>query len=332
MTDLVHDTAVPVAVIDIGTNSVLMTVAARDEVEPSGFRVIAEYYEQPRLGRGVDASRALSDESMQRTLVVLRRYLEEAQRHGASHVVAAATAAVRDAANREVFLARARDEVGLCIDVISGDHEAALIFSAATGDFANASPDHRLATIDVGGGSTEFIAGRLDPATGAVSSLDKVSLALGCVRMTERHVFSDPVNAGDYAALVDAVREVLSAVPESIAEGLRTLPLVGCSGTLTSLKAVELELEPYDAKVVHGSRLTLDEIDRQIAAYWLPLTLAEKARVRGLGAPRADVALTGAVICAEALRYFGRDAFIVSDRGLRYGLLRQLLARTTPGH
>jgi exopolyphosphatase/guanosine-5'-triphosphate,3'-diphosphate pyrophosphatase len=296
------------AAIDVGTNTVLLTVAERRGAE---LAPVVERAEITRLGRGVDASGRLDPAGIRETVAVLAAYAGEARALGAEIVACVATSAARDAGNGAEFFEAARRAAGLAPEVISGDEEARLVYASAWRDFGGACP---LAVLDVGGGSTEFTVGD-GPAPRA-----RTSLQVGAVRLTERHVRGDPTTAAEVEALRRAAREALQPVATMAAAGLGQARLVGVAGTVTTLAAVEQALPAYDAERVHGATLTLASADALVARL-AALTVRERAALPGMEPKRADVILAGAIIVVEALRTAGFDRLTVSDRGVRWGLL-----------
>lgn len=248
-----------VAAIDIGTNSVLLLVAERrgDVIVP-----IVERATITRLGQGVDATRALAPEATRRTLDCLARYAEEIRATGAARVAVAGTSAMRDAAGGESFRAEATSLLGVEPRVISGREEAELTFEGAmTGLGLSGS----VTVVDVGGGSTEVVTG--DVATGPDRA---VSLDVGSVRLTERHVRSDPPSSNEIGAIRKDVRQALDA-----SGIIPTRTIVGVAGTVTTLVAYALDVDPYDAERVHGARMSGARIDAAVQALAaMPLTLS----------------------------------------------------------
>jgi exopolyphosphatase/guanosine-5'-triphosphate,3'-diphosphate pyrophosphatase len=298
------------ATIDIGTNTVLLLVAEANS--GGGFEPVVERAEITRLGRGVDRSRLLSAQGVKDTLQVLCDFAQEARRLGAV-IAVSATSAVRDAGNGAEFLRAVRERIGLDVDVISGDREAQLTFNAVLRDFARSDEDP-LVMIDIGGGSTELVYGDRRQATriGFRRSFD-----VGSVRLTERCIRSDPVAESERIAVVNEVRNVLilPAPPASFR-------LVGVAGTVTTLYAVLHEIEPYDSSRVHGGKLQLAEL-RSLSARLCAMPLAERRRLPGLDPKRADVICAGALILEAAMELLSARECIVSDRGLRWGLLME---------
>jgi exopolyphosphatase/guanosine-5'-triphosphate,3'-diphosphate pyrophosphatase len=300
------------AAIDIGTNSVLLTVA---ESEGGGLKTLLDRAEITRLGRGVDASGQLSEEGIARTLDVLRTYAEEIRRLGAERVACVATSAARDAANGPAFLARVR-ALGLSLEIIDGDREAGLSFLAARRDFgADGRP---LAVLDVGGGSTELVFGAA--GTEANPSFH-VSLKIGSVRLFERLVRADPPSHEERLQIRATVDEALAVVPAP-PDNAR---LVGVAGTLTTLATLAQGLPTYDVERVHGAELTLADISTLANRLW-SMPLAARRQLPGLQPGRADVIGVGALIVETVLYRLRLDRVTVSDRGVRWGLLYELAA------
>jgi len=296
------------ASIDIGTNTTLLLVAGTD---PS-VAVLEERAEITRLGRGIGREGALDPEAIARTLAVLREYAATARRHGA-RIAAVGTEALRRAPNATAFLGPAAEILGTEVEVIDGEREAALTFRAVVESFPDA---HRgqLVVVDIGGGSTEIVLatdGRVEFRT---------SVPLGSVRLTEAFVRHDPPARADQDAIAAAVDDAVRAVPFSS----RPATLVGVAGTVTSLAAMALELATYDPARVHGHRLSRGDLGRQLARL-AAATQAERERIVGLDPRRADVIFAGAVILERIAAAAGAAEVLVSDRGIRWGLLYELI-------
>jgi len=298
------------ASIDVGTNTVLLLVAER---RGGALAPVLERAEITRLGRGVDASGRLDAAAIRDTVAVLADYARQARDLGARRIVCVATSAARDAANGAEFFEATRRAAALVPEVISGDEEARLVYASAWRDFGGSCGGaEMLAVLDVGGGSTEFTFGSGPSPEG------RTSLQVGAVRLTERHVRTDPVSAGDLARLRAAARDALR--PLAAMAHPRGGRLVGVAGTVTTLSAVAQALPAYDAERVHGASLSQDEVDA-LAVRLAALPVAARAALPGMEPKRADVILAGALVVAEAMRATGFSRLTVSDRGVRWGLL-----------
>jgi exopolyphosphatase / guanosine-5'-triphosphate,3'-diphosphate pyrophosphatase len=293
---------VRIATIDIGTNTTLLLVA-----ESSDTSVIVERAEITRLGRGIGADGGLGRPGIEKTLSVLAEYAELARRHDA-RIHAIGTEGLRRASNARDFLAPAEKILGTPVEVIDGDREAALSFLSARRSFPDAT-DGTAVVLDIGGGSTEIIVSR----AGAVAF--RRSLPLGSVRLTEKHVKSDPATAAEIAAVAEEAARLLAPVP------FPTEPatLIGVAGTVTTLAAMSLDLKSYDPTLVHGHRMTLPALDAQIARL-RAAKQAEREQMAGLDPKRADVILAGAVLLRCIAERAAAREILVSDRGIRWGL------------
>jgi exopolyphosphatase/guanosine-5'-triphosphate,3'-diphosphate pyrophosphatase len=302
-----------VAAIDIGTNSVLLTIAAvggaGDPLSPLVERAIIT-----RLGEGVDKTRRLADAAVARTLDALTEYATEIRAAGVTRLDVVGTSAMRDAAGGGAFADRAAELLGTRPRVVSGDEEARLTFAGGLSGLALEAK--RVLVFDIGGGSTELIVGTTAPL-----SVDRaVSLDIGSVRLTERHVRSDPPTDAELAA-VDA--DIDGAIASFGAEAVDAV--VGVAGTVTSIAAIARRVDPYDASVIHGMRLSAEEVG-DTAALLDRQSVAERTRLPGLSPKRADVICAGAHICRGVVRLAGATELVVSDRGVRWGLLQAMLS------
>jgi exopolyphosphatase/guanosine-5'-triphosphate,3'-diphosphate pyrophosphatase len=301
---------VNLAAIDVGTNTALLLVA---RVAADGkIETLAERAEITRLGRGIGGDGALGAEGIARTLEALRGYAEIARGHGAK-IAAVGTEALRRAPNAAAFLGPAAEILGSPIEVIDGAREAALTFRAVATAFPDALAGD-LVVLDIGGGSTEIVIA----SGGAVRF--KVSLPLGSVRFTEKFIRHDPPRADEIAAVREAVDHAIAAVPFPPAGAT----LVGVAGTVTSLAAMAESLASYDPLRVHGYRLSRASLAGQIARL-AGATQAERERMVGLDPRRADVILAGALILDGLATAAGAAEVRVSDRGIRWGLLHELV-------
>jgi exopolyphosphatase/guanosine-5'-triphosphate,3'-diphosphate pyrophosphatase len=299
-----------VASIDIGTNSVLLLIAevgSDGELDP-----IHEEATITRLGQGVDKTRCLAPEAVERTLACIRAYADAIAAAGAGAVAAVGTSAMRDAEGGEAFAASAEKLLGVRPRVISGDEEARLTFLGGLSGLSAALRSENVGVFDIGGGSTEFI-------LGAGEAIDSgISLNVGSVRLTERHLRADPPTADEWAACRADIERELARAPS-----LEGRPLVGIAGTVTTIAAIARDIDPYVGAKVHGVVLDRAEVER-VTAQLVQAPLAERKRMRGLSPNRADVIAAGAELCAAVMRHARADQLVVSDRGVRWGLAETL--------
>ena len=300
--------------IDLGTNTILCLIA--ELKDDGGFDVLDDLAEIARLGQGVDRSGRISPEGEERSLKVLRSYLERCRRFNVDEITAVGTSALRDAQNSAEVQARIKQRLGLEVRVISGEEEAAFAFLAVQKGLVLAG--HELLVVDVGGGSTEFIRGNAAGVTQAVS------INIGSVRLTEQFVRSDPVRQEECEKMTAVIEAELARLPNQWLNNRPALNLVGIAGTFTTLAAVERKLLRYAHAEVHGGRLTLSEVRRQVALFQSK-TIEERKAIRGLEPKRADVILAGAILIERIMTAFHSERVIVSDQGVRYGLLHEYL-------
>ena len=301
-----HD--VRIAAIDIGSNSIRQIVA---DVSPAGgIRVVDEMKAAPRLGAGVNATGALSDESMRAAVDALGRMATLARQLGARQIEAVATSAVRDASNGDAFLETVRRETGLTVRLLDGEGEARLSFLSALAHFELGTG--RSAVIDIGGGSLELALA----ADGLVEHL--VSFPFGAIRLTEQFL-RDGARPRDVAALRKAVR---SGVKESVSlRDWRGAQLIGSGGTFTNLAGIyRARRRGGSVKTVHGTSVPREELER-ILEMLVGMTPAERAAVPGLNPARADIIVAGLAAAAEVMARVDARALLVSGYGIREGLL-----------
>ena len=301
-----------VAAVDCGTNSIRLLIHDTDAGEVSRRNTIV------RLGQGVDETGAFAPEAIERTRVALATYVEEMQREGVTRVRMVATSATRDAANREDFFAMTREllgriQPGAVAEVISGEEEAALSFAGASADIDPARGP--FCVIDLGGGSTEF-----------VMDGHAVSTQMGCVRITERIMHTDPPTAEETAA-------TRAFVDERIAEASTAVPFadarcfVGCAGTFTTLSALAQGLGSYDPERIHLSEIPFDRL-RDVTADLRSKTAAQRRENPVVHPGRADVIAAGATVVEQLVDAFERAAgatsFIISEKDILDGIVAGL--------
>ncbi len=301
-----------VAAIDIGTNSVLLLVAERRGNEIVRVRDLATI---TRLGEGVDATGRLSPAAVERTLACLERYAALIHSDAVARVGAVGTSASRDAAGGSDFVARARAVLGVTPAIISGDREAELTFRGALSGLPLEGP---VAVFDIGGGSTEIILGDATTDGGVIRRA--ISLDVGSVRLTERHVRHDPPTSDELTAVRADVVDALTRAPT-----IRDVPLVGVAGTITTLVAVRDGLVSYDGDLVHGSTLTRSDL-AALTARFVGCPLEARRALPGLSPKRADVIVAGTIIADAVCAHADAAELTVSDGGVRWGLALELLA------
>ncbi|MBI2015082.1 MAG: Ppx/GppA family phosphatase [Candidatus Rokubacteria bacterium] len=298
------------AAIDVGSNTVRLLIA---DVRGRGrWRVVAQDQMVTRLGEGLAAAGALGEAPMARTLAVVLDYAGRARELGASAVRIVATSAVREAGNGRAFAAAVERVAGVPVEILSGEEEARLALRGVR----RGLPDlgGALVTFDIGGGSTEYVLAHEDAVRAAVS------LRLGVVPLAERFPFRDAVDWGRYQALRDEVSGRLAReLPAGIRES-RPAHLVGTAGTVTTLAALDLGLARYDPSRVHGHVLGRRAVAAQLARLGA-LPVAGRAALPCLEPGRADLIVPGIAIVQATLDCLGVDALVVSEYGLREGLL-----------
>jgi exopolyphosphatase / guanosine-5'-triphosphate,3'-diphosphate pyrophosphatase len=294
-----------VAAVDIGTNSTRLLVA---DVDGGRIADLEREARVTRLGEGVDERHRLLPVPITRVRNTLSDYRRAAERLGAERTLAIATSAIRDAENGEAFLGEVEWSYGFATRLLSGHDEALMTFRGVT---AARSVDAGTVIVDIGGGSTELIAGEPD----GVRWHD--SLDIGSVRLTERFLHADPPTEDELAACAAAVRALLSErVPGEIRQ--QTTAAIGVAGTITSIAALALRLDEYDRERVHGSRLSASELGMQLERL-AAIPVALRRRVRPLDPERAPVIVAGAVIARETLSFFGLDELEISERDILDG-------------
>ncbi len=300
-----------VAAIDVGTNSTRLLVA--EEGSGSAFRPIDRRMVITRLGEGVDRTRALSDRALERTLAIVAEYAAMCGEYGVERLRVTGTSAVRDARNQEDFFSGVERLTGRSPELLSGETEARTTFLGAVSDLAGHGS---VLVVDIGGGSTELIFGNEEPER-------LVSLDLGCVRLFEKHLKSDPPTMEELHSLrsevvagLDRAKDLLSVPP-----GAR---LIGVAGTVTQLGALKSGLAVYDPDVTHHMVLSHGDV-RRLARRLGSLPFAKRRRVKGLEAGRVDVIVAGAEILLAVMEVFDAAEILVSEKDILDGLVIELL-------
>lgn len=306
---VLSENTVRIGAVDIGTNSVRLLVADVDERER--LRTAHRMGEISRLGEGLDRTGVIEEAAAQRTLDCLERFVQEAEYSGASRIRVAGTNAFRVATNGPEIAARFADRIGYPVEILTGNEEAHLVFLAVLSGLT--LPHGRSIVVDIGGGSTEIISGEGE------SGNQVMSLELGCVRLTERLIRSDPPSDGELASIRNHVLEVFEDKLQSFEIG----PIeraIGVGGTVTAFGALDLGLLKYDPSRIEHHHLTRDRI-AAIAKQLCSTPLAQRRDMAGVSRGRADIIPAGAIILCEFVDRFSASGVYVSTRGLRYGLV-----------
>ena len=303
------------AVIDIGTNTVLLLVAEIGDA--GGIHPLAYEQRIPRLGQGVDSRKRLSAGAMQRVVTVLNEYRSIITRHSLSTAVVIGTSAVRDAGNRDEFVSLVHAQTGFTVEVLSGVDEALWTYRGAISGIRGIE---RATVVDIGGGSTEI-------STGSASSVDtSISIDIGSVRLTERFIKHDPPQPEELHAVE---KEIESALTATVQAPDPPGTVVAVAGTATTLALLARGAREFSLEAVSGGTLSLAEIES------LASTLSQKSVAQILTGGsylvgRADVITAGAMILEAVMKKLGARSVIVSERGVRYGIaLREWENRRT---
>jgi exopolyphosphatase/guanosine-5'-triphosphate,3'-diphosphate pyrophosphatase len=311
-----------VAAIDCGTNSIRLLITDLPASPEAEAVEVTRQMRIVRLGQGVDRTGRLAPEAIERTQVALSAYKQEIDAAGATAVRMVATSATRDAANAADFHDMVVRTLGQPAEVVSGDEEARLSFSGAVrGLPADAQGPYLV--VDIGGGSTEFVLGSLDPRGGTQAVQAAISVDIGCVRMTERHLHSDPPELDELEAAVadigQGVDDALRAVPSETAK-----TLVGLAGSVTTLTAIALGLTTYDPARIHHARVTREEI-AFVTAGLAEMTHEQRARIGVMHPGRVDVIVAGGLILRTIMEKVGTDSVLASEHDILDGIAYSLV-------
>ena len=303
-----------VAAIDMGTNSTRLLVADVDGRGRDAKLVTLDRRTKiTRLGKGVDRDLALQPDAIERVLASLREYRGVMDDLGVERVRATATSAARDAGNRDALFDPVEQTIGVRPELIAGEEEARLEFIGATANLNEPGP---YLVVDVGGGSTEIIVGTEEPE--GLTSLD-----VGCVRLTEQFLHSDPPTAEELSQAVSVVRDLLADVARNIPATWDAPTLIGTAGTAWTLGAIELGVDPVRSDLIDHFRLTraaAEEVFRTLATE----PIAQRQHNPGLEPGRVDVIVGGAIVIVSVMRHWGFDSMLVSEADILDGLARDM--------
>ena len=299
-----------VAAIDCGTNSIRLLIA---DISDGNFKEIIREMEVVRLGQGVDVNKAFHPDAIARTLSAVEKYARQIKDNNVEKIRFCATSASRDATNRDIFIDGVRDILGVEVEVIPGEEEAALSFAGATKELSQS--DAPFLVVDIGGGSTEFVIGSTK-----VESAKSVNI--GCVRMSERHLTQQPPTSAQlHAAISDIDQAIAIAAKDVPITTAKTL--VAVAGTATTIAAAALELESYDRYAIHLARISAEKVF-QVAAKLQSLNRDEIAKLGYMHPGRVDVITAGALVLSRVLAATGASEFVASESDILDGMAWKL--------
>jgi len=307
---------VRVAAIDCGTNSIRLLIA---DIENGTLTDVVRTMVIVRLGEGVDKTGEFSQAALARTFAAIETFALLISQHQPERVRFVATSASRDVLNRSEFMDGVLSRLGIEPDIISGDEEAELSFLGATADLVNEQepPAAPYLVVDIGGGSTEFVLGTTGP-TAAIST------NVGCVRMTERHLISDPATPQEIAAAIADIDAAIDLAYQSVPIS-QAHSLIGLAGSVTTVAAIALGLNEYDSIAIHGSRISAPDIHR-ITGELLTMTRAQRAKLGPMHEGRIDVIGSGALVLDRIMIRTGLGEVVVSERDILDGIARGLIS------
>ena len=295
-----------VAAIDCGTNSIRLLIA---DITGGNFKEVVRTMEIVRLGQGVDQNKSFHPDAIARTLSAVEKFAQLIASKGVEKIRFCATSATRDASNRELFTDGVKKILGVEVEVIPGEQEAAFSFIGATKELSQS--DGPFLVVDIGGGSTEFVFGseKVDFAK---------SVDIGCVRMSERHLNLQPPTMAQIAeAIIDidlAITQAAKAVPISQAKSL-----VAVAGTATTVAAAALKLAEYDRYLIHLSRISAPAV-HQVAAMFQSMNKDQIAALGYMHPGRVDVITAGALVLSRIMAATGASEFIASESDILDGI------------
>lgn len=296
------------AAIDCGTNALRLLIA--DVVDGVVQDVVREM-RTVRLGEGVDATGTFSDAALARTFEACDEYALVLREYPVRRMRFVATSAARDVENRDAFVAGVVTRLGVEPEVISGDEEAELSFRGAVAGVRGIRMPALIA--DIGGGSTEFVFGDSDGVRASIST------PIGCVRMSERSLHSDPPTREEIEAACTHIRRALADVLDVVPVG-EARQFIGVAGTVTTIVAMALDLPGYDPRVIHGATITRDQVDRVTDAL-LAMDRRQRAALPFMHPGRVDVIGGGALVLRESMAVLGLDEVTASESDLLDGIV-----------
>ena len=300
-----------VAAIDCGTNSIRLLIA---DIDGNNFREVVRDMEIVRLGQGVDQTGQFHPDAITRTLTAVDKFAAEIVKRGVEKIRFCATSATRDATNRHLFVDGVRERLGIEVEVISGNEEAALSFAGAIQDLDPSQGPFLV--VDIGGGSTEFVFG-----TSTVEAARSVNI--GCVRMSERHFANDPATTEQVElARIDIQAAIAIAAAEVPISKAKTL--VAVAGTATTVAAAGLNLAEYDRYAIHLARISATQV-HDASAMFLRRNREERVSLGYMHPGRVDVIGAGSLVLSEIMKATGASEFVASESDILDGMARSLV-------
>jgi exopolyphosphatase/guanosine-5'-triphosphate,3'-diphosphate pyrophosphatase len=300
-----------VAAIDCGTNSIRLLIA---DIDGGNFREVVRDMEIVRLGQGVDQTGQFHPDAIIRTLTAVDKFAAEIAKRGVEKIRFCATSATRDATNRHLFVDGVRERLGIEVEVISGNEEAALSFAGAIQDLDPSQGPFLV--VDIGGGSTEFVFG-----TKSVEAARSVNI--GCVRMSERHFANDPATPQQIElARTDIQGTIAIAAAEVPITKAKTL--VAVAGTATTVAAAGLNLAEYDRYAIHLARVSASQV-HEASAMFLTRNREERLALGYMHPGRVDVIGAGSLVLSEIMKATGASEFVASESDILDGMARSLV-------
>ena len=300
-----------VAVIDCGTNSIRLLIA---ETSGSTIKELIRTMEIVRLGQGVDENKAFHPDAINRTLLAVKSFKEIIDKNKVDRIRFCATSATRDAMNRNLFIDGVRDILNVQVEVIPGEEEAALSFTGATYQLDQGTGPFLV--VDIGGGSTEFV-------YGDKKVMSAKSVNIGCVRMSERHLTSQPPTMDQIAsAIVDidiAITQAAVSVPINSAKSL-----IAVAGTATTVAAAALNLSKYDRDAIHLSKISADKVHK-VAQMFQSMSKSEISALPYMHEGRVDVITAGSLVLSRVMAATGAAEFVASESDILDGMAFSLI-------
>ena len=295
-----------VAAIDCGTNSIRLLIA---DIDGANFREVVRDMEIVRLGQGVDQTGQFHPDAITRTLAAVDKFAAEIAKRGVEKIRFCATSATRDATNRHLFVDGVRERLGIELEVITGDEEAALSFAGAIKDLDPSNGPFLV--VDIGGGSTEFVFG-----TSTVEAARSVNI--GCVRMSERHFANDPATPEQIELARTDIKAAID-LAAAVVPITKAKTLVAVAGTATTVAAAALELTEYDRYAIHLSRISAAQV-HDSSAMFLSKNREERVSLGYMHPGRVDVIGAGSLVLSEIMKATGAAEFVASESDILDGM------------